>query len=69
VKQFGFVNIIHTSHGYGFAFDLTRTQKFSLDGTPMVSKASSCITLEEHCKNPLVMRFENDTTIFIDEGE
>lgn len=58
---------VHTPYGYGFAFDLTRAQKFSLDG--IQEKASSVITLEEHNKNPLVKRFENDTTILINEGE
>jgi hypothetical protein len=59
---------VHTSLGYGFAFDLTRTQKFSLDGTSTDEKNPPAITLDEHCKNPLVKRFESDIAIPIDEG-
>ena len=58
-------------NGGDFAFDLTRAEVF-----PQVDSSQSVETTkppnliwDEHCKNPLVTRFEMDTVIAIDEGE
>ena len=71
---------VHGLDWDGFAFDMTRVEVFPIEAidsasTPLVGEAAAgrgsllCQTWEEHCKNPLVSRFEKDTLIEIDEVE
>ena len=59
---------VHGSDWDGFAFDMTRAKVFSLEGIESEPEITilPCQTWEEHCRNPLVSRIEEDTMIIID---
>ena len=70
---------VRNSDWDGFAFDMARAEVFTLDEiNPALARSPeaapekdslSCQTWEEHCRNPLVTRFDEDTLIAIDEVE
>lgn len=69
---------VHSSDWTGFAFDMTRAEVFPLDGIKpslQIPEAAldkafiPCQTWEDHCHNPLISRFREDTLITIDEVE
>jgi hypothetical protein len=61
---------VRGTNGGDFAFDLTRAEVFPLVGTPQPLEADKMPTLtwDEHCKNPLITRFQEDTVIAVGEG-
>ena len=59
---------VQASDWDGFAFDMTRAERFSAEATS-IGDVFAFQTWEEHCSNPLVNRFENDTLITFDEGD
>ena len=71
---------VQASEWNGFAFDMARAEKFSLDAAsyPSHSRANEATsksdiltnqTWEAHCLNPLIRRFENDTLITFNKGD
>ena len=59
------------ANGGDFAFDLTRAEVFPPVGAsqPLDADNTPTLTWDEHCKNPLITRFEEDTLITLDVGE
>jgi hypothetical protein len=66
---------VRDSDWSGFAFDMARAEVFPLGNIIQPSESAAVKipvanrTWEEHCRNPLISRFKNDTLITVDEEE